>query len=148
MLCDHRRICGPSLTETSLCSTIYVIFRWRDTWTVGGMILKGKNWIIRRKTCPSASLSTTYHTWTTSGNSHFYFRFPVYEVKFCPLFFKPCLKYARKHFVYVLHLNCFGDKLSFLFHFHPWPAIYCMGYSECTVRGSFQEFCTLYVFSL
>ena len=65
MLHGHRRICGPSLNETSLCGTISVLFRWREMWTVGGMILKGENWSIRRKTCPSASWSTTNQTRTT-----------------------------------------------------------------------------------
>jgi hypothetical protein len=33
----------------------------------GGMILRGKNRRTRTKTCPSATLSTTYPTWTDPG---------------------------------------------------------------------------------
>jgi hypothetical protein len=33
-------------------------------WSISGMILAGKNISIQRKDCPSASFSTTEHTWT------------------------------------------------------------------------------------
>jgi hypothetical protein len=33
-------------------------------WSIGGMILTGENWITGRKTCPSATPSTKYTTWT------------------------------------------------------------------------------------
>jgi hypothetical protein len=36
-------------------------------WVDGGMILTGENWRTRRKTCPSATLSTTNPTWIDPG---------------------------------------------------------------------------------
>jgi hypothetical protein len=39
-----------------------MIHEW--IWSSGGMILTGENRRTRRKTCPSATLSTTNYTWT------------------------------------------------------------------------------------
>jgi hypothetical protein len=38
-------------------------------WSIGGMILTDENWNTRRKTCPSANLSTT-NLWRTGLGSN------------------------------------------------------------------------------
>jgi len=37
--------------------------RWEWIWSISEMILTGRNWSIRRKTCPNATLSITNLTW-------------------------------------------------------------------------------------
>jgi hypothetical protein len=56
-LCLYRT--GPLTVPLSIPQMIY---KW--IWSIGGMILTGEHRRTRRKTCPSATLSTTNHTWT------------------------------------------------------------------------------------
>ena len=45
----------------------YATCRWR--WSIGGMILTSENRSTRRKTHPTATLSTINHTWTDLGSN-------------------------------------------------------------------------------
>jgi hypothetical protein len=47
---------------------IVVMVRWWWIWSIGGMIMTEENWSIQRKTCPSATLSTTNLTRTDLGS--------------------------------------------------------------------------------
>jgi hypothetical protein len=44
-----------------------IFFNFQKSGAHGGMILTGGNRRTRRKTCPSATLSTTNPTWTNLG---------------------------------------------------------------------------------
>jgi len=83
----HARTCvhthTHTHTHTSLCPSCCMLFndtsiaritkhQWRtkeQAWITGGMILTGENWSIWRKTCPTATLTSTNPTNTGLGQN-------------------------------------------------------------------------------
>jgi hypothetical protein len=55
------------------CDDYEVFSAFSLQWSTGETKLKGENWSTQRKTCPSATLSTTNPTWTD----------PVSNLRFC-----------------------------------------------------------------
>jgi hypothetical protein len=74
---------SPSVPQTSeralICSKVFglrplflvtaVVLIWRWLWNIGGMILKGKTDVLREKTCPCVTSSTTGPTWSNLGSN-------------------------------------------------------------------------------
>jgi hypothetical protein len=66
--CDGVRLCLCGTGSlTGPLSISRMIHEW--IWSNGGIILTGENRRTRRKTCPSATLSTTNPTWTDLGTN-------------------------------------------------------------------------------
>jgi hypothetical protein len=71
MLSDFRKSIAfgkvPRLSPFTIL--LRAMCRWRWVWSTGGMILTGEIKSTQRKTCPSATLSTTYLTWKGLGSN-------------------------------------------------------------------------------
>jgi hypothetical protein len=66
--CDGVRLClCGTVPLTDPLSISQMIQEW--IWSSGGMILTGENRRTWRKSCPSATLSTTNRTWTDLGEN-------------------------------------------------------------------------------
>jgi hypothetical protein len=68
--CDSVRLhlCGTAAANGPIVHPQMIsLHEW--IWSSGGMILTGENRRSRRKTCPSATLSTTNPTWTVLGTN-------------------------------------------------------------------------------
>jgi hypothetical protein len=62
-------LCLKVLRFRPLVLLIGVVITLRRVSSICGMILTGDNRSVRRKTCPSATLSTTSLTWTELGSN-------------------------------------------------------------------------------